>query len=145
MLGRLANLSRELEPRHAGTTAEIERMPWKDKHLSKAVAHMRDRFPEYPSLEGVAEAKSDELRKKPRATVVCKALETWYLCLDDTAVLREDVKALLVELADDFDALPERASDLTPITAAYLDLFCLHIQITLVLAQVPDKEILVCF
>jgi hypothetical protein len=145
MLGRLANISRELEPRHADTTAEIERMPWKDKQLSKTVACMKKGFPEYPSLEGVAEAKSDELRKKSRATVVCKALEAWYLCLDDTAVMREDITALLMELADDFDALPERVPDFAPLTAAYLDLFRLHVQTTLVLAQIPDKEVLVCF
>lgn len=143
MLGRLAILSRELEPRHADSADERERMPWKDKQLGKAVASMKDRFPEYPTLEGVAEAKSDELRKKPRATAVCLALETWYLCLDDTAVMREDVKALLGELADDLDALPERVRDFGPLTAAYLELFRLHVQVTLALAQIPDKEILV--
>jgi hypothetical protein len=142
MLGRLAILSRELEPRHSDSADERERMPWKDKQLGRAVASMKERFPEYPTLEGVAEAKSDELRKKPHATAVCRALETWYLCLDDTAVMREDVKALLMELADDLDELPERMRDFGPLAAAYLELFRLHVQITLALAQVPDKEIL---
>jgi len=145
MLGRLANLSRQLEPRHSGSAEELERMPWKDKQLSKAVECMKVRFPEYPSLEGVGETKSDELRKKPCATRVCTQLEAWYLCLDDTAVLREDVKALLMELADDLDALPARVADFAPLTAAYLDLFRLHVQITLLLSQIPDKEVLVCF
>jgi hypothetical protein len=31
MLGRLAILSRELEPRHSDSADERERMPWKDK------------------------------------------------------------------------------------------------------------------
>ena len=142
MLGRLANMSLELEPRHSGTAAELERMPWKDKNVAKAIACMRERFPAYPSLEGVGEAKSDEWRTKPRATAVCTALEEWYLCLDDTAVLREDVRALLMELADDFDALPARAADFSPLTADVLDLFRLQVQLTLVLAQIPDKEVL---
>ena len=120
-------------------------MPWKDPQHNKAVAEWKKRFPEYPSLEGVAEAKSDDLRKKPRATAVCKRLEAWYLCLDDTAVLREDVKTLLMELADDFDGLPARVANFAPLTAAYLDLFRMHVQITLILAQIPDKEALVCF
>ena len=145
MLGRLANLSRELEPRHADSAEEIERMPWKDRQHQKAVAKFKDGFPEYPSLEGVGEAKSDELRTKARATAVCQRLEAWYLCLDDTAVMREDVKALLMELADDFDALPGRVPDFAPLTAAYLDLFRLHVLTTLLIAQIPDKEALICF
>jgi hypothetical protein len=57
-------LSRELEPRHADSADEIERMPWKDRQHQKAVAKFKDCFPEYPSLEGVGEAKSDELRQE---------------------------------------------------------------------------------
>lgn len=124
-----------------GNAERLKEMPWNKPRLRVVSATMRRRFPEYPNLTDVDRGEWSDLRGQ--AGGICQQLEPMYLVLHDSMELHTQVWKLLTELADDY-MLPAYG-DAPALVGGLLDLMVLFARISILLGEIADSDLLVCY